>query len=241
MKSLILAISLLFVSSCAELLVKPELSTKIYYQRDIKFQVQTVTPQNTWGDAVMYDGVGVVPESSAYRITVFPTGKADMITVSSCHREEKTADPEKHSWFKKGYPFIIQPMKDLETDRACPFDIGIYEKAHGGRHAWGMAVPDSKKYKLPAMARCNGVTKQYKGVSVCQAKKGLIQEYIFDRKVDYATTVGCEIMTPKEGNRWSFLMPPGPCTLYFIDYNNPDLVHQANFHGYDSIPIRGAQ
>lgn len=181
-----------------------------------------------------------MPESKKYEIKVFPPGKADMITVTSCHREEKTANPKKNGWFQDGYTFQVSLVSGLETKRACPIDIGIYEKK-AGRHGWAMLAIETSREKLGALTKCNGRVKRYDGVSVCQAKTGLIQRYEFDREVVSATIQGCEIKSPEDKKNWEFLMPEGSCTVYFIDKLNPEIFHQANLHGYDTIPIRGVE
>lgn len=197
-------------------------------------------PNNTWSNKYTISGMGVMPESPWYQITVYPPGRADMLTITSCHREEKTANPDKDGWFKKGYTFTIGLVRGVETGRACPIDIGVYEKK-AGRHAWGTMAILTEREKLPALTKCNGRVKQYGGVSVCQAKKGLIQKYEFKTPVAIATIAGCEIKEPADKMNWEFLIPEGPCTVYFIDKKNPDVFHQANWFGYDTIPIRGVE
>lgn len=235
MRFLILCI---FLTGCAEALVRPQLDSSVNYQRDIKFKVRTWNGKE-WSKSRKFFGVGVVNNALSYKIRVYPPGKADMITVTSCHREEKTANPDS-GWFESGYEFTLTPVKGLENGRACSFSIGLYEKKKG-RHGWGLLAIDTPREKLPAIAKCNGQVTQFGGVSICQAKEGLMQEYVFDRKVEVAYSSQCAIKKSKDGINWRFLMPKGECVIYFIDRMDPDTFHQAILFGYSTIPIRGVE
>lgn len=217
------------------------------YQRDVTLHV-AYKSRGKWSQYYLISGVGVMPKAQAYKVKVFPPGKADMITLSSCHREWKTPSPEKKGgWFKKGYyEFEIQFEDTIDGEALCSFDIGIYEK-NKGRHAWGLlAISDASKYKMPARIKCNGKEKRYAGTSICQAKEGLIQGYEFDRKVSVTKVIGCEVAninsTERYSKTWRFLMPSGECEVFFIDIKDPlGMVHQAFLYGYSTIPIRGIQ
>lgn len=228
----------LFLQGCTALL-RPELDANVNYQRDIVFTIR-YAQGDKWSQEYTITGMGVVPKADWYKVRVFPPGKADMITLDSCHREIKTPAPDK-GWFEKGYEFDFSLVGSLESENSCSIvSIGVYEKK-AGRHAWGDFAIVSDREKLPALTKCNGRIKQYGGVSVCQAKEGLIQEYIFDRPVDVAYTYGCEIKKPADGKVWQFLMPAGECKIYFIDIKNPDIIHLAHMFGYNTIPIRGVE
>lgn len=226
---------------CASSLNSVQLSTDVNYQRDIVMDVH-YEKDGKWAGPLKIHGMGVVYDSSQYKIKVMPPGKADMITVTSCHREVKTPNPKGAGFWNKGYEFRIPYQNTIDKNQLCSFDIGVYE-ARQGRHAWGTLAIMNPKFKLEALTKCNGRVKKYGGTSVCQAKEGLIQEYIFDRKVSYAKVPGCEIdnLATKEkyAKVWRFLMPPGGCEIRFIDIEDPvNFRHQAFFWGYQSIPIR---
>lgn len=232
---------------CVGYQTSPVMDEAVNYQRDVTLHV-AYKSAGKWGPYYLIQGAGVMPKADGYKIKVYPPGKADMITVSSCHREWKTPNPEKQGgWFKAGFYEFEIPFKDsIDNETLCSFDVGIYEK-NKGRHAWGLlAISDAEKYKLPAKIRCNGQEKQYAGTSVCQAKQGLIQGYDFDRQVSVTKVVGCEIANLKTkepySKNWLFLMPSGECEIFFIDIKNPmGFVHQAFLFGYDTIPIRGIE
>lgn len=228
------------LSGCStEFLSRPKLDPKINYQRDIVFHVSFLSG-GKWSPEYLINGMGVMPEADSYKIKVLPPGKADMITITSCHREEKMANPEKDGMFKGTYSFQIDLVQGLESKRTCPIDIGVYEK-EAGRHGFATMAISTEREKLPALTKCNGRVKQYSGVSVCQAKAGLLQRYEFKVPVDIATIPGCEIRPSPDGLNWEFVMPQGSCTIYFIEKKNPDNIHQANLFGYEIIPIRGVQ
>lgn len=227
-----------FISGCSsEMLSRPKLDPSINYQRDITFHVSFLK-NKTWSPEYLINGMGVMPEADSYKIKVLPPGKADMITVTSCHREEKMANPPKDGTFKNTYTFQIDLVQGLESKRTCPIDVGVYEK-EAGRHGWATLAIETQRERLPAMTKCNGRVKQYNGVSVCQAKSGLLQKYEFKTPVAVATIPGCYIPEPKDGMNYEFVMPSGSCTIYFVERKNPDNIHQANLFGFDTIPIRG--
>jgi len=229
------------LSSCSMGHIRPNLSTDIDYQKDLLMKVRHWGGQE-WSDYKKIEGMGVIPKAKGYKIRIEPPGKADMITVLSCHREWKTPNPEKRGgWFsKRYYEFEIWPTEDIESEKTCPFDAGVYEKDNG-RHAWGYLVIDSKREKLGATVKCNGRTKVFGGTSVCQAKEGLIQSIHFDRPVISTEVPGCEIRKAKDKRNWVFIMPGGECTVFFVDEKNPKNFHKLVMFGYDTIPIRGVE
>jgi hypothetical protein len=241
-------IQLLLVSfiatSCANLQTTPIMKKDVNYERDISMEVQHAV-EGKWTKAVSIRGMGVVPKSSHYLVKVFPPGKADMITLTSCHRVRKTPNPKKKGgWFSKGYyQFQIPMINSVDSDETCFFDIGVFEKKRG-RHAWGMLAFTDPFYKMSAISKCNGRATSYGGVSVCQAKSGSIQEYKFKTVVSPSQVKGCEIENINYGIKnskvWRFLMPSGSCEIEFYDIEDPlNLIHRASLFGFDIIPIRG--
>lgn len=229
----------LLIVGCSSSLVRPEMDPSTNYQRDITFHVSFLK-DNKWSPEYMITGMGVMPEADSYKIKVLPPGKADMITVTSCHREDKFANPPKDGMFKNTYTFQIDLVQGLESKRTCPIDIGVYEKV-AGRNGWATLAISTPREKTPAITKCNGRVKTYTGVSVCQAKVGLIQKYEFKVPVVATAIPGCEIKQPTDDMNFEFQMPAGSCTVYFVERKNPDNFHQANLFGFDTIPIRGVQ
>ena len=230
------------LSSCATVDI-PQLDAGTNYQRDLRFDVQYWrVNKKKWTDKEKFTGVGVIEKSDKYKITVYPVGKADMITLSNCHREHKRANP-KTNWRTKGVPFEFTPIVEHESEKTCPIDAGIYEKKKG-RHGWASMVIDSERENLAATLKCNGeIIKTTVGTSYCQAKRGLVQSIHFDRDVEVAQYPGCLMKTPPKGygKDWTYVMPSGRCVFFFIDRNDPDNVHKSAHFGYDTIPIRGVE
>lgn len=237
----------LLLSSCGAFNSAPIMKKKTFYERDIVMDVEYVR-NGKWVGPLRINGMGVMYKSSHYKVTVYPPGKADQITLTSCHRFIKTPKPKRSGgWFKKGYYQFVIPVKDsVDGDEGCFFDIGVFE-AKKGRHAWGMiAFEDPAFYKMKAMTKCNGRNKQYDGVSVCQAKHGSIQEYKFDRLVSPAEVKGCEIKNidydVSNSKVWRFIMPRGPCEIEFYDIEKPlTMIHRASLYGFDNVPLRGME
>lgn len=229
---------LFFLTACSTTgFSRPILSTDVNYQKDLKM---IVTPAGGLAQEII--GMGVVPKAVSYKIRVEPPGKADMITLLSCHREMKTPNPKRHGgWFaKKYYEFEIIPTEEHEIEKGCSFDAGVYEKDKG-RHAWGLIVIESDRAKLEAITKCNGQTTRFKGTSVCQAKAGLIESIHFNQPVIATEVAGCTLKKPKDKKNWVYIMPKDECTVYFVDEKNADNFHKAVLFGYGQIPIRGVK
>lgn len=239
----LLFISLL-LAGCASQLTRPQMDEKTNYQRDITFGVQAWLPQQkAWSKEFVFNGTGVMGVYPKYKITVYPPGKADMVTLTGCHREMKTPPAPKEGWFQKvrPYSFEFEPNEvDLKT--GCAIDMGIYEKK-AGRHGWALLAFDNgiTNTLVPELVLCNGEKDTFYGVSICQAKAGLIQEYKFKVPVAIAAREGCVIDQSKDELTWMFRMPASECTVYFIDKKQPDITHKAHFFGYDTTPIRGVE
>jgi len=237
---------LVLMVGCSSFQTTPVMDKDTNYERDIRMEVHYAV-KDKWVGPVHINGMGVVPKSNFYKVKVFPPGKADMITLTSCHRVVKTPNPKKKGgWFSKGYyEFVIPMANTVDGDETCFFDIGVFEKKKG-RHAWGMIAFEDPFYKLKGLKKCNGETKQYGGVSTCQAQNGSIQEYKFDRVVSPSEVKGCEITNidyeVKNSKVWRFLMPAGPCEVEFYDINDPlNKIHRASLFGFDITPIRGVR
>lgn len=236
-----LIILVLFLVGCAGNHIRPELSADIAYQKDLKLDV-SVWLDDDWKETKTINGMGVVRKATGYKVKVYAPGDVDMMTILSCHREWKTPSPKrKGGWFqKKFYEFKVFPTQEIEVQRACPMEIGVYEKDKG-RHGWGLIVPENERENMMATVKCNGETIVYGGTSVCQAKKGLMQKIEFEKRVVATQMAGCGIQVPDDKKNWSFIMPPGECVIFFVDEKNPNNVHKLVTYGYDVIPIRGVE
>lgn len=221
MKYFLLLLSLSACTTAQEVVTQP---TNLYYQKDIKFEV----------NEQKFTGSAIVNMEEKWRIKVYPEGKADLISVTSCHRELRTEKPDK-KMFEKGYTFEIKPS-ELEGSLSCPIEIAVFE-LNKGRNAWGTIVIKTDKAKLAAELWCNGEKFNVGGVSYCQSRKGLIQQIKFDREVIVVSIPECGIGAT-EGKNFQFLLPQGPCTVYFLDKADKQVIHQANLYGYDEILLK---
>jgi hypothetical protein len=219
----LLLFSLLF-PACTTAPEIAQQKSNLYYQKDIKFEV----------NGAKFTGSAIVDPAPLWKIKVYPDGKADLISVTSCHREIRTENPDK-KFFEKGYTFEIKPS-ELEGALSCPLEIAIFEQSKG-RNAWGTIVVRTDKAKLGAELWCNGEKIKVGGTSYCQSRKGLIQQYKFDRVVTVVSIPECAIGAI-EGQIFQFLLPQGPCTVYFLDKADKQVIHQANLYGYDEILLK---
>lgn len=227
---------LLLLVSCVSTAPLP--SEKGVFEKDLKMDV--FYWKNAWTALPEIQGVGVIPQASHYKIRIRPEGGVDLLTVTSCHREWKSSNPDRSGGglFKKGYyEFDIAVSKEHEIARACPFETGIYEKDKG-RHGWGMLVVDSPRENVPATLRCNGKIEQFNGTSVCQSRERLLQSIHFDKPMQIVAQADCEMPVPEDKKNFLFQMPLDRCVFYFVDESDPDELHKLVTYGYSHVIIR---
>lgn len=213
---------------------KPELEGS--YEKDLKVEVFYL--DRGWISLGEISGMGVIPESTHYKIRVRPEGKADLLTVTSCHREWKSPDPKKEGggWFKQGYyEFAIEVSKEHEL--SCPIETGVFEKSYG-RHGWGLLVIRSKRDNMDATVKCNGATTEAYGASVCQSRERLLQSIHFKEPVKVVSEKGCDIEEPTDSKNFFFQLHTGECVYYFVNKNNPTKAHKLVTYGYSKFILR---
>lgn len=208
-----------------------ELDTSVVWKRDLPFCIENVG---------CYEGVSVVPNRQDYSIEIEPKGDAniDLVIFNTCHREE-AYEKTSSGWFifkkKNRFKYYFQPTEDLETRRDCDLKANTLEEGEG-RHAWMVMRREHPDYTLPAQVACNGVIKSYNGVSVCQAKVGLIQRIEFGREVQFATPdEGCD-MPARKGDGYEWKMSKGECL--YVSRDEVNRRHSLLTFGYQGIPIR---
>jgi hypothetical protein len=187
--------------------------------------------------------MGVIRKAKGYKIRVDPPGIAEKIILTTCHRQMATPPPkQKGGWFSdKYYEFEFYPDEQHEIEKACSFDIGVYESGVKERHAWGLLIIESDRAGLAARVKCNGTAETYGGTSKCQAKAGLIQSIHFDRPVKLAAGPNCEIKIPKDNMNFVYRIPADECKMFFVDINNAEKFHKAVLFGYEQMQIRGVE
>jgi len=99
-----------------------------------------------------HKGVGtlVVPSSNRYKIKIDIDSRAELLKLSSCHREISV---QRGGWFsKRTHTFKFNSAIGIENEGFCPIMIGSFDKKCG--HQWGMIEIRNKK--LPSTLHCNG-------------------------------------------------------------------------------------
>jgi len=214
---------LLFSISCAS---QPQkLQTEIFYKRDIQININ--------GKEI--DGVGVVPMSNEYKIEIEAKGDLDLFTLSTCHREIANERAWNSGLFpnKRKTKVNFKPT-EIEIEDYCPMMLGGYEITKG-RHSWGVVDFKTKEETLDARLICNGVDSNFNGVSICQAKEGLLQRIIFNTEVTVDPDEDCQLPILK-GKIFEFSIKKGLCVYAFKGQNKE--LHRLTTVGYEHIMLR---
>jgi hypothetical protein len=208
---------------------------EVFYKRDMILEV----------NGVKGEGVVVAPLSSSIPFYVVARGDLDLFTFTSCHREETAENAgnvteSQGSWIfkrtitkKREVKLTFSPT-EIENVGGCPILLGGYEQEKG-RHSWGFVDFETPDAALPASVSCNGVTTKSKGVSICQARAGLIQSIRFASQVKVSPDAGCEIGAT-ESDYFEFSIPKGQCVFAFME--STGRIHRLTTLGYEQILIR---
>lgn len=214
--SIVLA-SLLLVTGCAT--TSQVLDPGKFYKRDMQISI---------GDMSAV-GVAVVPASAAYQLKLRSSGKLDLLTATTCHREIAVQGLSSN---QGSIPY--NPVAGIERDVYCPLELGGYDRTKG-RHSWGIVDFETPDAKLPATLKCNGAVLESSGVSICQSHAGLVQRIEFKEAVRVAGNSACEM--PKcMGQVCDITLTLGECVYAFKGASG--LVHRLTTIGYESILMR---
>lgn len=232
-----LFVFLALLAACGESTSSKPVQTVVedpIYRRDMAINV----------DGVIYDGVGVLPARDVYKIHVQAQGNLDLFTFETCHREEVTEKAwnvegtERWLFFKRK----IEKKREVKLEfRAtplekdyCPIILGGYEEK-GGRHSWAFLDVQTKEAKLAAELSCNGEFRPSYGVSVCQAKAGLVQSIKFLVPVKVNPSAECDL-GKSEGDFFEFAISRGQCVYAFKSADGQ--IHRLTTIGYDQVKVR---
>lgn len=198
-----------------------QLDPKKVYKYDIKLTVNDVS------------GIGtlVVPRAKKYVVKGETSGKLDLLTITTCHRDI--------SWSPSGnkFEYIYEPSESLESNGACPLFVGGYDKK--GQHSWGIVEFEGEQEKLPGLLKCNGYGQTFNGVSLCQSRQSLIQFIEFENPVKTATSGNCTLpVALKEGRRYEFPIVKGHCVYAFMEIEGQKRIHRMTTIGYEGILLR---
>jgi hypothetical protein len=218
----------LALTSCASL-TNQKLDPEVFYKRDMRMKI----------NGVEYRGVAVPPRSEVYDFELETVGDINMLTVTSCHREDVFEEPTK-GWFKANnkFKYSYRPLKGIEDGRGCLLDIGSYERTKG-RHSWATVDFVTATETLPATITCDGVVLKTGPVSICQAKAGLTQRIRFDQPMKVSPDKWCEAnMRTENGLLFEYEIPDGECTFYYGAKDGR--LHRHSTLGYRQIFVRDA-
>ncbi len=90
-------------------------------------------------------GILVVPKAPNYDIAVSLDERAELIKLTTCHREiivERTSFASKAS-----HKVSFKIQSGLENEGFCPINIGAFDKQ--GQHAWGLIEIKNGAVKAP--------------------------------------------------------------------------------------------
>jgi len=206
----------LLLASCAS--VDQVLDPEVFYKRDIQIEI----------NGARYEGVATVPKANSYDILLRPKGKADLVLITSCHREYEA---EK---LKSRFRYEYTPLGGIEDAPACPLQISVYEKKKG-RHSWAFITFEHPNLRLPATLKCNGSVISALGVSACQSKAGLIQRIEFKEEVRVWSPVKCQRLG-RSRKIFQFEISPRQCQYTFETRDGR--LHTMTTLGYEGVPIR---
>lgn len=200
------------------------------------------------------EGTPIKPDALEYRLTMktgfgrgllaLESGKpydfkfrwkerAELIKITTCHRETVIeANRIFHS--KKEFDWRYVPTA-LELDGVCPLFIGAYDTK--GQHSWAYVDFRLPTEKLKAHVNCSGLSLDYVGLSVCQARKGLMQRISFKSKVIHNVSDGCSRLDDLGNNSFEISTERGLCHYVFSDVKSKQ-VHRLTVYGYEDVLLR---
>jgi len=237
-KKIILVMALLVaiahISSCSQIPIQQELKSDVFYKRDM---IITINGQS-------FEGTTVVPKAKKYSYHVQSRGELNMFTFQTCHREWtkesawNVVKVKRRLFWKKKIDVKNQVKFDYvptALERSyCPVSLGGYEKSLG-RHSWGFIDHKTDLEKLPGKVNCNGSEYKSSGVTVCQARNGLIQLISFNDNVKVYSMGSCSLGA-SEGKIFKYKMPKGRCVFLFQTKTGEK--HRLTTLGYEKILIR---
>jgi len=158
-------------------------------------------------------GVLVVPKMGMYNFKAKSKGKLHFFAVESCHRYDGREKAWGSGWFpdKSEVKFSLVPRNGIEDIDLCPYRLSAFDL--NGQHSWGMVVPEISASKLHGLIYCNGKSYTGNGVSICHAKKGLLQSVRFTPKTTVKST--CSEEPVLKGLAWEYSMSNEECLHIF--------------------------
>jgi len=228
---------LFLLTGCLSTLPVQKLNPATYYVNDV-----CVTYHISKKKEIEFCGVGTLPYADSYDLTIQNKGKLNFFAMTTCHREKTTENYDK-SIFRKDGKIRINYKPTLEKGKACALYIAAFNRR--GKHGWLAIFFEHPNFKLKAKIECNGKEYTGNGVSVCQARKELIERISFENEVVPMKPVTgpaerkepCPKLTTKDNKTFEFLMPTRECIYGFVERKTRN-VHQFNTIGYEQLIVR---
>jgi hypothetical protein len=179
--------------------------------------------------------MGVLILSSRTPLTFEFPNPAIYVLLRTRHRQVPVRFDKPTKQFS--WDYIPATWVERDPGEMSPLEvIAIDEKARESR---ALVVWDQLN-GLSAQVQCNGESKGFGGVSVCQSYQGLVQELVFQERTKI--TVGrpdCEVedKTGGVGLRWHYKIPSGLCVMRFISLRDPTKSHRHVARGYQDAAI----
>ena len=258
MRYIIFSLTLLLTGCLATAPVQ-KLNPAVYYKNDICFSYEKPTTKKVGvvrtffrnnrrikrenkKNRITFCGVGVLPYQETYKIKVESFAKINLFAMTTCHREITTENPD-DGIFRKNGIVNIEYNPTVEKGKACPLYVAAYNRQ--GKHAWGVIALEHPRYGMAAEVRCNGDKYSANGVSICQAREGLLQEISFLEEVKPVAPVNgsadrkkpCPELLTKDNKNFKFSMPPRECVYGFIGKTSR-MVHKLYTVGYEEFIVR---
>lgn len=201
---------------------RQDLDPQKVYAHDIQLTVNGIQGQ----------GIMVVPKAESYTISGISRGSADLLTITTCHRDVALYPG------KNKFEYIYQPSESLEARGGCPLHIGAYDKK--GQHAWAIVDFEDDEAKLPGFLKCNGYGKTWDGVSICQSRQTLVQFIEFKVPVRTSPSSNCPMPGSVDGKgmRFEFPIVRGECVYAFMEQGGAHRIHRLTTIGYESVLLR---
>jgi len=249
---------LLLLTGCLASMPVQKLNPATYYVNDVCFTYETgkkikvpvdMSEDDWWEDTnttvkekKSFCGVGVMPYRASYKITVENKGKLNFFSMTTCHREITTENPDK-GIFRKNGRINITYAPTIEQGKACPLFIAAFNRK--GRHGWGVVAFENPRFKLKASLECNGVKTKTNGVGICQSRRGLIQKIVFEEEVVPLRPVNgaaerkelCPVLPTKDNKTFEYTMPTRECVYGFVGKKSKK-IHKFYTIGYEQLIVR---
>jgi len=215
MLNLLITIAPLVLGGCSSLQDLRKTNPDSFYKRTLELQLEAK------GLSAVIRGVGVFPAHSPTKIIIRTPVAPELINIRNCHRDLQIENPGKRT------EFVYTPSS-IEQEGQCPLLVQALDM--GKRHEWAY-VEFLTNEQLLAIVQCNGGTSHQTGISICQARKELLQQVEFMSPVKWKSN--CVVLESDDAKRFRYNMPIGTCQVLF--YENSKVIHRHIAIGYEDI------